>query len=164
MDGTFGRSSTSVGIGRCSRSRSTWRLIRQRSWTSTASAWRPPNPSSMLNRFHIAAGIFLAAINVLPAFALPCDTAYKQFRQQLLTAGWTPVDCEQTERVYISDYPELCAATREDVGFAHWEDPRTDSRLRFMTWAPRGVPNQCVPPWFDVVRLGPEPAPAPVES
>jgi len=118
----------------------------------------------MLNRFHIAAGIFLAAINVLPAFALPCDTAYKQFRKQLLTAGWTPVDCEQTERVYISDYPELCAATREDVGFAHWEDPRTDSRLRFMTWAPRGVPNQCVPPWFDVVRLGPEPAPAPVES
>ena len=162
MDGTFGRSSTSVGIGRCSRSRSTWRLIRQRSWTSTASEWRPPNPSSMLNRFHIAAGIFLAAINVLPAFALPCDTAYKQFRKQLLTAGWTPVDCEQTERVYISDYPELCAATREDVGFAHWEDPRTDSRLRFMTWAPRGVPNQCVPPWFDVVRLGPEPAP--VES
>ena len=43
----------------------------------------------MLNRFHIAAGIFLAAINVLPAFALPCDTAYKQFRKQLLTAGWT---------------------------------------------------------------------------
>jgi len=159
MVGLYGRSSTSVGIDRCSRFRSIWRLIRQRWWTNTASEWRSPNPSSMLNQFHIAAGIFLAAINVLPAFAVPCDTAYKQFRQQLLTAGWTPLDCGQSDRVLISDYPELCAATREVVGFAYWEDPRTDYRLRFMTWAPKGVPNQCLPPWFDAVKQDPQPSP-----
>ena len=55
------------------------------------------------------------------------------------------MDCEQTERVYISDYPELCAATREDVGFAHWEDPRTDSRLRFMTGHLEVSESVCLP-------------------
>jgi hypothetical protein len=110
----------------------------------------------------MAAGIFIAAINVLPAFAVPCDTAYKVFRQQLLTDDWTPLKCDRLERVLITDYPELCAATQQDVGFAHWFHPRTNYRFRFMTWAPGGVPNQCVPPWFDAEKQ--DPLISPVES